>query len=90
MIQTNDVMMRSVSDRTKKHREIRERHTSISFVFGILQLISQKPQHARVVGLREIYVVEPIRAANHGHLRCKVQTSDSTIPVPWTIRAVLV
>jgi len=48
------------------HDEVaRHRHTSISFVFGVLQLISQEPQHARVVSLREINIVEKVRAMNH-------------------------
>ena len=50
--------------KAEKRSEFGESHTSVSLIFGVLQLISQKPRHARVVGLREIDVVEQIRAMN--------------------------
>jgi len=39
-----------------------EAHASVSFVLSILQLISQKSQHPRIVSLGEIDVVKQIGA----------------------------
>jgi hypothetical protein len=41
-----------------------EGHASVSLVFSILQLIGQKSQHPRIVGLREINVVKQIGAVD--------------------------
>ena len=58
-------LVENVSRGTRSDR----RHTSVSAVFGVLQLIRQEPKHTRGVRMTEIDVIEQVRPINNENCR---------------------